>query len=401
LTVRGAPSCGTFGVMAHRLSCAEIVSGDCVKNVTTLSKLALGTSMAVSLVGCSCSVETSENRGGNTKDASTNTGHETHATTDAGHHDAGGNSGQVSVTLEGPEAGRVTVTVDTPDGDVVVGNEDAAAPDAGIDASGADAGRVDSADASDVGARGCASVSATCVNGDILVCSAIGEPQEVFTCPNGCDVETDECLPLQLDQDWFVHQFQLTDDSQQTEATYVFESDGLVAIQTSNPLPSAYLKNAVLENYVARGKISVATTSDDDMFGFVFGWQDAQHFYLLDWKQSDQDAPPCGFAPAGVALKLVTSDSPLDLCIDFWAGTGSDKVTPLVPPTAPGWLDNTVYDFELVVRPGDIHLTISSMDVVVVDLQSDDTTYTRGLFGFYNYSQEAVRYEFLTIEPAP
>lgn len=351
---------------------------------------------SATLVGCSCSVETST--GKQDDDSNEDTARKDEGGVAKPHGDGGSdasaNTGQLEITLEGPEAGRIDVTVDALDGAVALGDADAGVVDADVeDARNPEAG--------DAGAGGCTSVSAVCGDGNILVCSAVGEPQEVFTCPNGCDPETNECLPLKLDQDWFVHQFNLNDDSQQTPATYVFESDGLVAIQTSNPLPSAYLKNAVLENFVARGKISVTSTSDDDMFGFVFGWQDAQHFYLIDWKQAQQDAPPCGLAPAGVALKLVSSDTPLDLCIDFWAGTGSEKVTPLVPASEPGWSDNTVYDFELVYRPGDIHLTISSMDGVVVELESDDSTYTSGLFGFYNYSQEAVRYEFLTIEPAP
>lgn len=134
---------------------------------------------------------------------------------------------------------------------------------------------------------------------------------------------------------------------------------GWSPLKLANPLPSAYLRDALFWSFPARGKVSVGTTSDDEMFGFVFGWQDSQHFYLVDWMQATQDAPPCGLAPQKFALKVVNSETPLVTCEDFWSGTGSDKVTPFIAPTAPGWSENVVFDFELVFRPGDIRWTIS------------------------------------------
>jgi hypothetical protein len=347
------------------------------------------------LQGCSCSVEsavdevdsgqegTTSKPVGNTHDASRNTTGIDGSSVDAGRGNE--STDQVDITLE-QEAGSIDLAADKLDGGTDASTIDGGSTDGGLDASSIDA------------MVGCTSVFSTCRDGAIHTCAALGELEQTFECSNGCDPETAECLTLQLNT-WSVHQFALTDDSIRTEANYTFEEDGLVAVQTANPMPSAYLNNVVVSNFVARGKVSVATSSDDDMFGFVFGWQDPQHFYLVDWKQATQDAPPCGLAPVGVGLKLVNSDTPLESCFDFWSGIGSEKVEPLLSPAGPGWVENTVYDFELVFRPGDIQLKIRNGDDVVVDLESDDKTYTSGLFGFYNYSQEGVRYEFFTLEP--
>ena len=37
------------------------------------------------------------------------------------------------------------------------------------------------------------------------------------------------------------------------------------------------------------GTWRVNTSNDDDFIGFVFGYQNSQHFYLFDWKQADQN----------------------------------------------------------------------------------------------------------------
>jgi hypothetical protein len=249
----------------------------------------------------------------------------------------------------------------------------------------------------------CEEVYSVCADENtVAFCEAVGKEERRFECMDGCNEVTGECNPTVLDNDWFVHQFQLADDSIQTEASYTFENDGLVAIQTANPMASVYVKNKVLSDVIIRGQISVTSTADDDYFGFVFGWQDEEHFYLLDWKQADQNDASCGMAEAGFALKLVSADDPLVACADFWAAVGTDKVSPLslASDNATGWEDNALYDFELIHRSGDIRITILQGEETVVDITSDDATYTDGMFGFYNYSQESVRYEFFTINPA-
>ena len=150
------------------------------------------------------------------------------------------------------------------------------------------------------------------------------------------------------------------------------------------------------------GRFSVETASDDDLIGFVFGMQDTEHFYLFDWKQAAQSDGTCGNADLGALLKVVSSSAALDTCKDFWSSAATTAMQVLVPASEnpAGWLDNTVYDFTLVHTPGHIVITVKSGADTVVSLSSNDATYTHGRFGFYNYSQEASRYQFFEFQPS-
>jgi len=257
-----------------------------------------------------------------------------------------------------------------------------------------------SAGETDASGGTCEPGEAVC-DGDVArVCDSSGSAWNELECSNGCN--DGACEPLSLESGWSVHQYALLNDSIATPAQYTFEEDGLIATQTANPMASVYLYEIALpESIVIRGRFSVQTTSDDDIIGFVFGWQDPEHYYLLDWKQTEQDDGTCGLAEEGASLKVVASDEEIDDCADFWTTAGTDRVTPVVPVSEnpDGWEDEAVYDFHLVFRPGDIRIEIRQGDDVVVSLTSDDETYTSGNFGFFNYSQEAVRYEFFAISP--
>lgn len=262
-----------------------------------------------------------------------------------------------------------------------------------------------SAAAGAVGTEGGAGGAAPCVpgtscsaDGVVTVCSEDGSKVSL-ACTNGC--KDGACLETDLATGWILHQFALSDDSQQAVAAYTFSQGGLSALQTVNALPSVYYLDQPLENVEITGQFSVETTSDDDMIGFVFGYQDAEHFYLFDWKQAAQGDATCGTAEQGAGLKLVSSAEALTHCEDFWSSSGNARVSVLAPATSnpTAWLDNTVYDFRLVHQPGHIEIEVRQANTVVVSIQSTDATYPSGRFGFYNYSQEQSRYQFFAIQP--
>jgi hypothetical protein len=253
-----------------------------------------------------------------------------------------------------------------------------------------------------VGGTGVSCVAGTrsCVGSVAQVCAAAGNAFNRLSCPNGCD--NGECQPLSLETGWMIHQYDLLDDTIKTPASYSFENNGLVAVQSANPMASVYYNTTELpEGVRVTGRFRVETTLDDDLIGFVFGWQDPEHAYLLDWKQGTQASPPCGTAEAGATLKLLNSDVTIDACEDLWSSAGTARVSPIIAvdqnPT--GWKDHAVYDIVLEFRPGDIEITIKEGITTVVSVQSSDTTYRSGRFGFYNYSQASVRYEFFAISP--
>ncbi|HET9011061.1 MAG TPA: hypothetical protein VFN38_04565 [Gemmatimonadaceae bacterium] len=270
-----------------------------------------------------------------------------------------------------------------------------------MDATGAaDTSADGPADAADGAGVQCTPGTKQCAGSTAEICVATGNAWNRLACPNGCAAGV--CNPMSLETGWKVYQYNLTDDSIQTPASYTFEMNGLVAVQSANPMASVYYNDTVLpEGIVVTGRFGVHTTSDDDLVGFVFGWQDPEHTYLFDWKQATQPDGTCGTANAGASLKLISSATALDKCADLWESAGTTKVTPLVAATVNpiGWMDNVDYDLTLSVRPGAITIDVMQGTTKVVSITSNDTTYRSGKFGFFNYSQEAVRYEFFSISP--
>jgi hypothetical protein len=278
---------------------------------------------------------------------------------------------------------------------------DATTGDAPVDGTGG-------ADAADGGAVSCTPGAKRCTGGDgdggpgsvAEICVATGDAWNRLVCQNGCMAGA--CNPTALDTGWKVFKYSLADDSIQTDPSYSFEMNGLIAVQSANPMASVYYNDTALpEGIVVTGKFGVHTTSDDDLIGFVFGWQDPQHTYLFDWKQATQTDGTCGTANAGASLKLISSSTALDKCADLWDSNGTTKVTPLVTTTVNpmGWEDNVDYDLTLSFRPGAITIEVMNGTTKVVSITSHDTTYRSGKFGFFNYSQEAVRYQFFSISP--
>jgi hypothetical protein len=251
----------------------------------------------------------------------------------------------------------------------------------------------------DVGGAPMCNPGTTCsADGVVTVCSAEGSLVSL-ECTNGC--QDDACLPTDLSSGWILRQFPLVDNSQQVLAAYTFSDDGLSALETVNAQPSVYYLDRVLTNVEVMGKFSVETTTDDDLIGFVFGYQDPQHFYLFSWKQESQVDPICGTCEQGATLKLMSSEAALTYCADFWSSSGTAQANVLVPTASnpSGWVDNAVYDFRLLHQPGHIEIEVRQGSTVVVSIQASDDTYPSGKFGFYSYSQEQSRYQFFDIQP--
>ena len=184
----------------------------------------------------------------------------------------------------------------------------------------------------------------------------------------------------------------------QLSGNWVLESGNTAVKQTINADPSFYLNNLNQTNYTIDGTWQVVTSSDDDYMGFVFGYQNSSNFYLFDWKQGTQIY---GFASAseGMTIKKMTGatgDGLVDLSLDeFWENQHDfGDMTVLTQNHGNGWADNKLYNFHLDfnLTPGDIHVIVKDGAATLWDVTLNDTTFSSGEFGFYNYSQEQVRY---------
>ncbi len=180
----------------------------------------------------------------------------------------------------------------------------------------------------------------------------------------------------------------------QPDANWDVASTGTSVVQRVNSDASFFMSDFESAGERIEGTWRVETTGDDDFIGIVFGYQDRGHFYLFDWKQANQNHR--GYAERGMSVKVFHADQdPIDY--DFWPTAGSDNVDVLYHNTI-AWQDNVEYRFALDFQPGQFTITVSdeASGVVLDTIELFDNTYTSGKFGFYNYSQDSVRYEGFT-----
>jgi len=182
----------------------------------------------------------------------------------------------------------------------------------------------------------------------------------------------------------------------QSAGNWVLSNSNQTVTQTVNADPSFYHNNTSLSNYQMDGSWRVITGADDDFMGFVFGFQDASHFYLMDWKQNTQDAgPDYGLAQEGFTIRKISAPSVASLTLrDFWNSTGATNSTILATNygSTLGWQDNVLYDFHLEFNSGLFSLEVKQGATSLWSQTVNDNSYTSGEFGFYNFSQQQVEY---------
>jgi hypothetical protein len=100
-----------------------------------------------------------------------------------------------------------------------------------------------------------------------------------------------------------------------------------------------------------------------------------------------------------MSVKVITANSTLTPA-DFGAtvSLNTNRVRSLYHNTIP-WADATDYNFNLEFLPGHFNITVTRGTTVLAAISINDSTYTSGRFGFYNYSQAQVRYAGFTRRP--
>jgi hypothetical protein len=188
----------------------------------------------------------------------------------------------------------------------------------------------------------------------------------------------------------------------QPAGNWDLESGNTAVVQTINADPSFYLNNINQTSYSMDGSWEVLSSGngDDDYMGFVFGYQNSSNFYLFDWKQGTQNYSG-GTAYEGMTIKKMTGatgDGLVDLSLgEFWengADFGDMSVLAQNHSSSAGWADETLYNFHLDFNknPGEIHIVVKEGATTLWDTTVIDNTFSAGQFGFYNYSQQSVRY---------
>ena len=208
-----------------------------------------------------------------------------------------------------------------------------------------------------------------------------------------CDTNQAQIIDL---SSWTVVDYNVT--TVQPAANWGLSQSNTVVLQSVNADPSIFVSPFVLTNDRIQGSWLVNTNDDDDFMGFVFGFQDNQHFYLFDWKQANQTNSIWGNAISerGMSVKVVNASSALT-AYDFAVTlhTNQTRVRSLYHNTIP-YADFTSYDFDIEFQPGHFAITVRNGTNILDTISINDVTYTSGQFGFYNFSQSQVQYAGFT-----
>ncbi len=193
---------------------------------------------------------------------------------------------------------------------------------------------------------------------------------------------------------------------------WVPASDGSFVTQTVNGQPTIYYSDFTAYGTKATGKIQVLSSAgDDDFIGFVIGFNGgdttngAADYLLLDWKKSTQyydfgtpSTTPGGDAPVGLALSRVTGIPTAD---EFWVHTdfplhtdgGLAELQRGLTLGSTGWQHGTEYEFSFDFGPHNLQVFVNGTKEI--DVTGD---FSNGSLGFYNFSQQNVRYSAFTTE---
>ncbi len=215
----------------------------------------------------------------------------------------------------------------------------------------------------------------------------------------GEPVVTEPETPVDL-RDWQVIQY---DMGIWRDAEWIVSNDGTSVRQLHNSDAAILLSDFTLTNTKVEGTW-LMDGGDDDMVGFVFGYQDTGHFYLFDWKrntQSRQGNRSLGNAEQGMTVRAISvEDGNLD-ALDIWPTAGNGARSRTLFHNDVRWNHNTEYRFSLEFHPGEFTITVSIGDTVLEAATIEDDTYTSGGFGFYNFSQDNAVYRGFTSQAVP
>ncbi len=171
--------------------------------------------------------------------------------------------------------------------------------------------------------------------------------------------------------------------------------DGSNVLQTINGSPTYFISDTTYINTTFEGNISVETTADNDYIGFVFGYNGQSDFLLFDWRQQNQTFNGMPVVE-GFTLSRISGPVGFD---ELWShgvsGANAANVAVLATDygSTKGWIDNYVHDFSLVYTTSNVTISIDGNEIFNVN-----GIFANGNFGFYNLSQEDVRYSGFTEE---
>ncbi len=185
------------------------------------------------------------------------------------------------------------------------------------------------------------------------------------------------------------------------DGVWTVANDKASVLQTINGAPTVFYSDFNGQQIALEGEISVETGNDDDYVGFVLGYQpgdltaESPNFILIDWKKVTQNWFGCD-AKAGLAISRVTAPIFQETATPWCHQDGVVELARGRTLGDKGWQENTTYHFKLIFNANNIQVYVNN--ALEMNISG---SFANGRFGFYNYSQEQVRYSAITTQPAP
>lgn len=181
---------------------------------------------------------------------------------------------------------------------------------------------------------------------------------------------------------------------------WVIAPGGNAVEQTINGQSTWFVSPNDFIDVLIQGSIQVNTASDDDLVGFVFGYQDPigvmanpantyTKSFFFDWKEGTQNYQG-NTSFEGFALYEVDGfyNYSAPFYFDFWNRQTTPTMTLIDTDYGNnGWNDFQQYDFQLKYTTDSIVIWIDGNRIF-----EEEGCYEAGKFGFYNFSQSLVNY---------
>ena len=166
-----------------------------------------------------------------------------------------------------------------------------------------------------------------------------------------------------------------------------------VCTTTNSAVPTAYVCPVVHQEAHITGTMTVTDDAgDDDLIGFVWGWQDMNRFYLFQWKRLTQNQNWFNCTGLeGMSVKKIDAQGNFTVQ-DFACSMDTANATVLLSEMdigAAGWMQATDYDVDILydLTQTEITITDATNNVQVANFIVMDDSYPSGQFGTFDFSQ--------------